>query len=173
MSAPVFEKSPDTVAFRRAMGMFPTGVAVLTAGRDAATVAMTANAVVSISLDPMLVLISIGESGRLRGAIESTGGFAVNVLAADQRPLSDLFARRDRPTGHAAQDVLGSLVGDTGVALVRDAVVSLECETYRQYPGGDHVLFLGRVAALHSSTVDREPLLFHQGGYSSLKKDWS
>jgi flavin reductase (DIM6/NTAB) family NADH-FMN oxidoreductase RutF len=168
MSAPAFEKSPDTMAFRRAMGMFPTGVAVLTAGTGDETVAMTANAVVSVSLDPMLVLISIGTGSRLRAAIEAFGGFAVNVLAADQWPLSELFARHDRPTGTAAQEVLGSLVGDTGVALVRDTVTSLECRTYQQYPGGDHLLLLGRVECLHLSTVDRTPLLFHQGGYTSL-----
>jgi len=164
-------KHPEPTVFRRAMGHFPTGVTVITCGNGEQTEAMTASSVTSGSLDPMLVLISIGPSGRLCAAIDEHGRFAINVLAQGQERLSTVFAARDRPTGLAAQHSLRRLageplVGDTGVLLVPGAVLSLECRTEFRYPGGDHVLFLGRVEALHMAEPSRSPLLYHRGAYS-------
>ncbi|MER6535548.1 flavin reductase family protein [Streptomyces sp. 900105755] len=160
---------PDATVFRRAMGHLPTGVTVITAGSGGATEAVTASSVTSVSLDPLLVLVSIGANGRLRGAIEDAGGFAVNVLAEDQAELSAAFAARDRPRGLTAQERLGGRVGDSGHVLLADAVFSLECRTEHCYPGGDHVLFLGRVGAVHVADPVRPPLIHHQGGYAALR----
>lgn len=172
---PVFStcRSPGPDAFRRAMGLFPTGVTLITSGSGERTEAMTASSVTSVSLDPLLVLISIGATGRLRTSIENTGAFAVNVLAEGQQELSAQFASRTRPRGLAAQQRLSTangqaLTGTSGAVLVPDAVLALECRTERCYPGGDHVLFLGRVEALHVGAAPREPLLYHRGSYAAL-----
>ncbi|MEU8436247.1 flavin reductase family protein [Streptomyces sp. NPDC029216] len=160
---------PDAAVFRRAMGLLPTGVTVITAGSGRATEAVTASSVTSVSLDPLMVLVSIGAGGRIRGAIEASGGFAVNALAEDQEELSVVFAARDRPRGLPAQERLGGWVGDSGHVLLPGAVFSLECRTEHRYPGGDHVLFLGRVDAVHVADPVRRPLIHHQGAYTALK----
>ncbi|MDH6515147.1 flavin reductase (DIM6/NTAB) family NADH-FMN oxidoreductase RutF [Streptomyces sp. SAI-208] len=160
--------SVDAALFRRTMGLLPTGVTVVTAGSGGTTEAVTASSVTSISLDPPLVLVSVGATGRLRGAIEEAGGFAVNVLGEDQAELSAVFAGRDRPRGDLAQERLGGRIGDGGHALLAGAVFSLECRTEHVYPGGDHVLFLGRVGAVHAADPVRRPLVHHQGGYTVL-----
>lgn len=160
--------APEPAEFRRAMGLLPTGVAVVTVGSGEETAAVTVGSLVSVSLAPALVLVSIGSTGRLVEAIDRVGGFAVNVLAADQRELSRCFAARDRPHGKEAEERLGGAVGAGGHVLLRDAVFSLECRTEHRYPGGDHVLFLGRVDALHAGEESGAPLVHHRGAYTSL-----
>ncbi|WP_035804576.1 flavin reductase family protein [Kitasatospora mediocidica] len=157
-----------TEDFRRAMGLFPTGVAVVSAGSGERTEAVTASSLTSVSLDPLLVLVSIKATGRLCEAIDSAAGFAVNVLSAEQRALSDLFAAHERPRGLLAQQQLGGVVAPSGHLLVPGAVFSLECRTEHRYPGGDHVLFLGRVGALHTAEPARSPLVHHRGAYTAL-----
>jgi flavin reductase (DIM6/NTAB) family NADH-FMN oxidoreductase RutF len=160
--------APDPADFRRAMGLLPTGVAVVTVGSGEETAAVTVGSLVSVSLVPALVLVSIGSTGRLVEAIDRAGGFAVSVLAADQQELSRCFAARDRPHGKAAEERLGGAVGASGHALLGDAVFSLECRTEHRYPGGDHVLFLGRVDALYGADETGAPLVHHRGAYTSL-----
>ncbi|CCH29446.1 flavin reductase family protein [Actinosynnema sp. NPDC047251] len=161
-------RSADPGEFRKVMGLFPTGVTVVTAGRGERTEAVTASAVASISLDPPLVLVSLRAAGRLPTAIDGAGGFAVNVLAADQERLSALFAARDRPRGVAALERLGGTVGASGHVVLPSAVLSLECRTEHRYPGGDHVLFLGRVLAVHAAEPVKAPLVHHRGAYHRL-----
>ncbi|MFJ9871291.1 flavin reductase family protein [Streptomyces sp. NPDC101165] len=168
-TVPDVQDGPAPEAFRGAMGLFPTGIAVITVGQGADTEAMTASSVTSISLDPMLVLVSVNAVGRLVPAIDGAGGFGVNVLAQDQRELSRRFATRDRPSGLAAQRLLGpAAVGHGGHLLLPDALVSLQCTTEHRYPGGDHVLYLGLVRALRVTDPDRPPLVYHRGAYTSL-----
>lgn len=162
------EDRPDAAAFRRAMGLVPTGIAVIAVGNGPRTEAMTASSVTSISLDPLLVLVSVGTTGRLRTAIEGAGGFAVSILAQDQAELSGRFAARDRPSGLVAQELLGSVVGRSGHLVVPGAVMSLECTTEHRYPGGDHVLFLGLVTAMRVADPVRPPLVYHRGAYARL-----
>ncbi|MBD0743126.1 hypothetical protein BG418_16255 [Streptomyces sp. CBMA152] len=152
------------------MGLFPTGIAVITVGQGADTEAMTASSVTSISLDPILVLVSVNAGGRLVAAIDGAGGFGVNILSQDQHELSRRFATRDRPSGLAAQRLLGSaVVGQGGHLLVPEALVSLECTTEHRYPGGDHVLYLGLVRALRVADPVRPPLVYHRGAYTGLR----
>ncbi|MFI9270979.1 flavin reductase family protein [Kitasatospora sp. NPDC052896] len=158
--------APGPTEFRRAMGLLPTGVAVVTVGSGEQAEAVTVGSLTSISLDPMLVLVSLGSTGRLVAAIERAGGFAVNVLTVDQTELAGDFAARDRPRGRAAEDRLGGVVGAGGHLLLPDAVLSLECRTEHRYPGGDHVLFLGRVDTLHVPEPARRPLVHHRGAYT-------
>ena len=159
---------PDSDVFRRAMGLFPTGVALITRGHGDGTEVITANSIVSVSLDPILVLVSLRTEGRMRPRIEDGGSFAVNVLGAGQRELSNVFASRSRPRGAEAARILGDTVDGSGNVLVQGAVTCLECRVDAQHRAGDHVLFLGRVATVYLGDQDEQPLLFHRGRYASI-----
>lgn len=163
------ETKLDSATFRVVMGFFPTGVALITCGSGSDTDVITANAVTSISLEPPLVLVAVTAQGRVRHGIERQGSFAVNFLGEDQDGLANLFSKRNRPRGVAAIEVLGGDVGRTGDALLAKAVAGLECTLVAEYPGGDHIVFLGQVIATHiDDEMERRPLLFHRGRYTTV-----
>src|ERR671916_680525 len=111
----VHEANAD--ALRGAMRLFPTGVTVVTSGQEERAEGMTANAVVSVSLDPLLFLVSVHQEARLNPRIREEGYFAVNILAADQEGLSRLFASPERSSGLPAIRSLGGGYGSTGAPL--------------------------------------------------------
>jgi flavin reductase len=160
----------DQNSFRVAMSLLPTGVAIVTCGSGDSTQAVTASSLTSVSLDPLLLLISIRSDGKIRSSIESSGRFAVSILHEDQRELSTFFATGDRSIGSEAMRQLGGPVGETtGSALVDDALAVLECEVQAQHTEGDHELFVGRVLAIRHGDVERAPLVYHRGSYAGLR----
>lgn len=163
-------REPDAAALREAMSMFPTGVTVLTSGHGEEAEGMTANAVISVSLDPPLFLVSVHRETRINPRIKETGCYAVSLLAADQEGLSRLFASPERSSGLPAVRSLGGGYGKTGAPLAAGALAAIECEIESVYPGGDHELFLGRVAAVHLGDTRRGPLVFHEGSYPFLSR---
>lgn len=160
----------DADALRSAMGHFPTGVTVVTSGREERAEGMTANAVVSVSLDPLLFLVSVHKAARLNGRIREEGHFAVSLLANDQEGLSRLFASPERSSGLPAVNSLGGGYGSTGDPLAAGALAAIECELEDIYAGGDHDLFLGRVVGVRLGDTRKGPLVFHEGGYPPLGK---
>jgi flavin reductase len=156
-------------ALREAMSLFPTGVTVVTTGRGEGTEGMTANAVISVSLDPPLFLVSVHKDARLNQRIKGEGYYAVNFLAADQEGLSRLFASPERSSGSSALNSLGGGYGKTGAPLAAGSLAAIECELETVSPGGDHDLFLGRVVAVHLGDARKGPLVFHEGSYPTLK----
>jgi 3-hydroxy-9,10-secoandrosta-1,3,5(10)-triene-9,17-dione monooxygenase reductase component len=159
---------PDVAAFRAAMGRFPTGVTLLTQGSGEQAVVMTLNSLTSVSLDPLLILVSVKADGRMRPRVARSGTFAVNVLAEGQRELSQEFCRPDRSEGQAAMLRLAAVQGATGNAVIPSAEAYFECELYAEHEAGDHVLLIGRVVALHDRAGDPDPLVFHRGRYTRL-----
>lgn len=159
---------PDVAAFRTAMGRFPTGVALLTQGSGEDTIVMTINSLTSVSLDPMLILVSVKADGRMRPRISRAGSFAVNVLAEPQRYLAQEFCRPDRPEGPAAMLRLSAEKGVTGNAVLPAAEAYLECVLDAEHSVGDHTLLIGRVVALSGGPSAPDPLLFHQGRFGRL-----
>jgi flavin reductase (DIM6/NTAB) family NADH-FMN oxidoreductase RutF len=151
------------IAFRRTLGMFATGVTVLTVRTGETVHGMTANAFTSVSLLPPLVLVSIDRRARMNNLMHEGTRFAVNVLEAAQIRLSDHFAGRDAD----GQEPRFELVHDT--PLVEGALAHLVCRVVRSYWGGDHSLFLGRVE--YARYGDGEPLLFHGGRYERIVRD--
>jgi flavin reductase (DIM6/NTAB) family NADH-FMN oxidoreductase RutF len=151
------------IAFRRTLGMFATGVTVLTCRSGDQVHGMTVNAFMSVSLRPPLVLVSIDRRARMSNLLHEGTRFAVNVLEAGQAQLSDHFA------GRAAGDVEPrfELVHDT--PLVEGALAHLVARIVRSYWGGDHSLFLGQVE--YARYGEGEPLLFHGGRYERLIRD--
>jgi flavin reductase (DIM6/NTAB) family NADH-FMN oxidoreductase RutF len=163
----ILEPSGD--ALRGAMRLFPTGVTVVTSGREEHTEGMTANALISVSLDPLLLLVSVHRDARLNPRIREEGYFAVNILAEDQEGLSRLFASPERSSGLQAIHSLGGGYGSTGAPLAAGALAVIECELEEIYAGGDHDLFLGRVVAIRMSDARKGPLVYHEGGYTTTK----
>lgn len=157
----------SAAAFRAAMGRFPTGVTLLTHGSAETLEVMTASSFISVSLEPLLVLVSVRTTSRMRPHLDSGGGYAVQVLGEDQRYAAELFSRRDRPSGREAERVLGAVVSPSGNALVPGAVACFECALYGRHLAGDHVLFIGQVIAMHVAPHPRSPLLVHQGHYGA------
>ena len=160
---------PDADALRGAMRLFPTGVTVVTSGREEHTEGMTANALISVSLDPLLFLVSVHKDARLNPRIREEGYFAVNILADDQEGLSRLFASPERSSGLQAIHSLGGGYGSTGAPLAAGALAVIECELKEMYAGGDHDLFLGRVVAVRMGDTRKGPLVYHEGSYTTTK----
>ena len=152
------------LAFRRTLGMFATGVTVLTARVGDQVHGMTANAFMSVSLRPPLVLISIDRRAKMGALMHEGTRFGVSVLEARQTGLSDRFAGRvaDDPP-----EATFELVHET--PLVEGALAHLVARVVRSYWGGDHSLFLGQVEFARYG--EGRPLLFHGGRYERLIED--
>jgi flavin reductase (DIM6/NTAB) family NADH-FMN oxidoreductase RutF len=153
------------VAFRRTLGMFATGVTVLTTRVGDEIHGMTANAFMSVSLRPPLVLVSIDRRARMCGMLHEGTKLGVNVLEAGQTALSDRFA--GRPSQDGAPEPRFELVHET--PLVEAALAHLVTRIVRSYWGGDHSLFLGQVE--YARYGEGEPLLFHGGRYERIVRD--
>jgi flavin reductase (DIM6/NTAB) family NADH-FMN oxidoreductase RutF len=156
----------DPAHFRTVIGHFATGVTVITTAAGEELQGMTANAVASLSLNPVMLLVCVEKSTHTHAILERGRVFTVNVLAADQEDVSRLFAQRAAPE-------TGSLrgqrfrIGRTGAPILEDALAYLECDVASVLDGGDHSIFLGKVV---EAEVIREtrPLLFFRGGYRGL-----
>jgi flavin reductase (DIM6/NTAB) family NADH-FMN oxidoreductase RutF len=155
------EGDDPAIAFRRTLGMFATGVTIVTTQAGAQVHGMTANAFMSVSLRPPLILISVDKRARMNALLRDGVRFGVSVLSSDQRDLSDRFAGRalDEPPE------AGFLVIHE-TPLVEGALAHLVARTERSYWGGDHSLFLGRVE--YARYGEGTPLLFHGGQYEQL-----
>lgn len=147
--------------FRAAMGSFATGVCVLGAKRrDGVSVGMTVNSFTSVSLDPPLVLVCLGNYSPRSQAIIDSGRFAISVLADDQHALSNHFAR----PGEGQVPDTGWFEGENGAPLIDGALASIECDVETTHSSGDHVILIGRVTGLQTDP-GREPLLYFRSGY--------
>jgi flavin reductase (DIM6/NTAB) family NADH-FMN oxidoreductase RutF len=149
------------IALRRTLGMFATGVTVITTKAEDQIHGMTANAFMSVSLRPPLIVISVDRRARMHRLLAEGVRFAVNVLASDQEELSDRFAGRAVEGG---VEVAFDAVGDT--PTVRGALATLVARVVRSSWGGDHSLFVGQVE--YARYGEGEPLLFHGGRYEHL-----
>ena len=156
-------------AYRKVVGHFATGVTVVTTCDDGRHVGMTANSFTSVSLDPILCLVSVEKFARFHNAVLSEGSFAVNVLAADQEDLSRWYATRGRPEDHEHVERWPHTLGPaTGAAIFDGVLAALECTTFATYPGGDHTLLVGEVVGLSTPRSDAPPLVYFKGAYRNL-----
>lgn len=153
--------------FRDALGSFATGVTVITAlAPDASPIGVTISSFNSVSLDPPLILWSLSCVSPSLTAFTQASHYAVNVLGADQQWISECFASRenDRFNGVEVSTGLG------GVPLIEGCSAWFECTNEAQYPGGDHVILVGRVHRFARGDAE-EPLVFHGGRYRELRHD--
>ncbi|MDT7532131.1 flavin reductase family protein [Sphingobium sp. SA2] len=154
----------DQRAFRNALGHFPTGVVVVTAeteGRD--PIAMTVSSFNAVSLDPPLVLFSVGRTAPSLPALLAARNFGISVLRHDQSDLSSRFAggRGEKWAG------LAPVLGETGCPLIGPCLATFECAPFAVHEGGDHLIVVGHVLRFEIAE-EGEPLVFFRGGYHAI-----
>ncbi len=156
-------RSPDPASFRAAMGMLPTGVTVVTAAGPEGPAGATANAVCSLSIEPMLMLACLDRGSRTLLAVQAANHFGISVLHAGQEQIAQAFASK-APVADKWQGVAWSEHGS--IPAIDDALAFVACELRDVIAGGDHVIVTGEVTALETRGGD--PLVFHGGDYRPL-----
>jgi flavin reductase (DIM6/NTAB) family NADH-FMN oxidoreductase RutF len=148
---------------RRVMGHFATGVTVITTkDKEGAPQGLTANAFMSLSLDPPLAIVSVDKKATCYGCFEVGNGYAVNFLAEDQEEISKRFATK----GVDKFVDLKWQAGSNGAALIDGALGSVECKITQCHDGGDHTIVVGEI--LNVAANGDRPLLFFKGKYQRL-----
>ncbi|MBT2730191.1 flavin reductase [Bacillus sp. ISL-75] len=153
----------DDRKFRTAMGKFATGVTVITTEIAGEVHGMTANAFMSVSLDPKLVVISIGEKAQMLDKIKNSKKFAVNFLSSEQQELSMIFAGQIKEKREVSFDQLESL------PVLSGAIAQVACEVVNVHVEGDHTLLIGKVIDIQLN--EKEPLMFFNGKYRTLSSE--
>jgi len=150
------------------MGSFATGVTVITVDYEGEVHGMTANAFTSVSLDPLLVLVCVDHKARTHAHLQARKRFGVNVLAANQRSISEYYALPTHTHRNAEQEA-GARFDRTahGTPVLHGALAYLECRLHTAQDAGDHTIFIAEV----EDVVVREgnPLLYFRGGYREIE----
>lgn len=170
MESSIIQRGFTGKDFRSALGSFATGVTVITTRGEQHAYGMTANAFSSVSLDPPLVLVCTKAGSEGSDRISTNRCFCVNILAAEQEPLSRFFSSKDRPKGRDAFKDVPHWTAATGSPILEGVVAHLDCELHETYTAGDHEIFIGEVLDL-GVDAEAKPLLFHGGGYRALRED--
>jgi flavin reductase (DIM6/NTAB) family NADH-FMN oxidoreductase RutF len=154
--------------FRKALGTFPTGVAIITArGLDGALHGMTVSSFNSVSLDPPLVLFSVARTVQSFAVWEQAKEWGINILAEAQDALSTRFAK----SGPGKWSGIEPIFSSNGVPLLPEVLAHFECERYAIYEGGDHLIMVGKVLSLgQPSGSVTAPLVFFSGRYHQLDR---
>jgi 3-hydroxy-9,10-secoandrosta-1,3,5(10)-triene-9,17-dione monooxygenase reductase component len=155
--------TPDPAAFRAAMGMLPTGVTVVTAAGPEGPAGATANAVCSLSIEPMLMLACLDRGSRTLLAVQGANRFRISVLHDGQEDLARSFATK-APVAEKWNGVGWS--ERDGVPAIDGALVFVGCDLRDVIAGGDHVIVTGAVTSLE--TAEGTPLVFHGGDYRPM-----
>jgi 3-hydroxy-9,10-secoandrosta-1,3,5(10)-triene-9,17-dione monooxygenase reductase component len=156
----------DPELFREVFGRFATGVAVITVAGPGGVGGMTANALCSLSLEPLLALVCFENSARTLNAVREAGGFAVNLLAADQREIAGAFASK-MPEAEKVASVDHRLV--RGMPVIERTLAWAVLELRELIAGGDHTIAIGEVVEMGLGVG--EPLLWFEGRYRGLPDD--
>ena len=151
----------SSTEFRTALGMFATGVTIVTArASDRHLVGLTANSFNSVSLSPPLVRWSLSQAAKSMDAFRTGSHYAINILAADQQALAQRFATR----GVDRFADVDFVEGRCGAPLLAGAVATFECFNRSRYVEGDHVIFVGEVEHC-AHRAGAAPLLYHGGKF--------
>lgn len=159
----------DSRSLRDAFALFPTGVAVVTAyAQSGDRLGITINSFSSVSLQPALILWSLGRSTRSYSLWASVKSFAVNVLARDQHDIADQFARKGSDRWRHIAAVPAERIN---APVLPRSLVRFECQTYARHEAGDHLIFLGAVKFLSlQAGSDDDALLFHRSRYREIAR---
>jgi 3-hydroxy-9,10-secoandrosta-1,3,5(10)-triene-9,17-dione monooxygenase reductase component len=158
--------NPDPELFREVFGRFATGVAVITStGGAGGGGGMTANALCSLSLDPLLALVCFDKRARTLPIVREAGRLAVNLLAADQERVAGVFASK-LPEVEKLEGIAHRL--EHGVPIIEGSLAWAVCDLQDLIAGGDHTIAIGQVVAL--GLGGGEPLLWYAGRYHALPR---
>jgi flavin reductase (DIM6/NTAB) family NADH-FMN oxidoreductase RutF len=161
-------RSSDPAAFRRAMALLVTGVTVVTA-RDPVTGeprGMTANAVMSVSLEPPLILVSVRNGARMHETVRLAGAYAVTVLSAGQESHARHFA--GLPIAGHNQGQEPEFTERAGVPVLQHGLAWAVADVMAAHQAGDHTLFVGQVTAIAAERALDPPLAFHRSAFTQL-----
>lgn len=153
----------DAQLFRRTLSRFATGVTVITVAHQERVHGMTANAFMSVSLQPPLVLISVGHTAHMHTLLSSGSRYGVSMLSEDQEGLSRHFA------GRPVNNLETSFVYEQGVPLLRGAIAHIVATVVDVHEAGDHTLFIGEVQYMQGR--HGRPLLFYAGSYGQMTNE--
>jgi 3-hydroxy-9,10-secoandrosta-1,3,5(10)-triene-9,17-dione monooxygenase reductase component len=154
---------PAPELFREVFGRFATGVAVITSAGPSGAGGMTANALCSLSLDPLLALVCFENSARTLPIVREAGRFALNILACDQERLAGVFASK-LPESEKLDGVAHRL--DHGMPIIEGSLAWATCDLQELIAGGDHTIAIGRVLSM--GLGEGEPLLWYSGRYHAM-----
>jgi flavin reductase (DIM6/NTAB) family NADH-FMN oxidoreductase RutF len=160
--APPVPQPIDARLLRATMGLFATGVTVVTYRVDGEPAGMTANAFMSVSLEPPLVLVSVRASARFRQWVGEGVRYGINFLAEDQRALSAHFG------GRPQADIAPPFCEHQGTPLLAASLVQLVARTVDVHPAGDHLLYIGELEHVKYG-AQRRPLIFYSGRYQQIQ----
>lgn len=147
------------------MGRFATGVTIVTVDREGEVHGMTANALASVSLDPVMLLVCVDRAARIHAHMHARKRFGINVLSEKQRLISEYYARPDSSHERAEAEA-GATFERTqhGTPMLQGSLAYFECCVEATHDAGDHTIFIARVE--HAIARQGEPLLFFRGKYS-------
>jgi len=153
--------------FRKAMGCFATGVTILTVDLGGEVHGMTANAFASVSLEPLLVLVCVDRRARTHAHLHARKRFGVNVLAQNQRSISEFYAQVNGRADEA-ESIAGARFDRTpqGTPVLHGTLTYLECRLVSSHDAGDHTIFIAEVEDVF--TREGDPLLFFRGQYRKI-----
>jgi flavin reductase (DIM6/NTAB) family NADH-FMN oxidoreductase RutF len=160
---------PTRDEFRRTMGRFATGVTIITTRHGNHLHGMTANAVTSLSLDPMLVLVCVDKTADTHDILLKAGFFAVNILARDQEELAMKLATKKGDSWSHGLDSVAHHVAETGAPIIDGSIAYLDCKTITEHHGGDHTIFIGEVLEAKELS-GAPPLLFYTGKFGDFEE---
>ena len=149
--------------YRNACGRFATGITIITVEVDGEVHGMTANGFMSVSLEPPLLMVSVGHKTNMHKLLQKSDRYAVSFLTVDHEKWSSHFA------GWKQDDLDVSFERLAGQPVVPGAMAQFATELDAQHEAGDHTLYIGRVTDF---TYDyQEPLLFYTGKYKKLQEE--
>jgi flavin reductase (DIM6/NTAB) family NADH-FMN oxidoreductase RutF len=154
-------------AFRNVMGLFATGVTVIAAEIEGEIHGMTANAITSVSLEPMLILVCVQKNAHMAGVLRQTGQFSINILDEESADLSNFFAGiwpNPEPPPFTFEPWLGG-------PRLQGAIGCLGCRVTEFYEGGDHWIVIAEVIALYRPDGTANPLLYFTGRYGKISPE--
>ncbi len=153
----------DPREYRAVIGHWATGVAVVTCTGPDGPAGLTTNAITSVSLDPLLLLVCFDNGSRTLEAVRGAGRFAVNVLHAGQEELAAVFASK-RVQTEKFDAVTHRIEHD--VPVLDDALAWIACDVHELHPAGDHTIAVGAVIDVWASAGEPAPLLFYRGRFA-------
>lgn len=161
------EVSPDD--FKGALGSWASGVTVVTTELDGLVYGITVSSFSSLSIDPLLILVSLADSNHLPGMIKKSQKFAVSILASDQQDISAYFAKSGRDPQPAFETPVQMRPWFTGSPVIEGAIAHLDCELDQAIQGGDHTIALGRVVGADFDAT-KQPLVYFRRAYRSVSE---
>ncbi len=153
--------------FKGALGSWASGVTVVTTELAGQVYGITVSSFSSLSVDPVLILVSLADSNQLPGMIRESGRFAVSILAADQEDVSRYFATSGRAPAPAFDPSIPVEAWVTGAPLIAGAIAQLDCSLHEAVPGGDHTIVIGKVLGARYDP-GRAPLIYFRRAYRKL-----